>query len=133
MKKLFAAAAFLLLCGFTSVMAQGGGDRDPAAMKARMKERVKPQLIESTKVTDAEADKVIDIYFDAQQEQRKLRDLSEDERTKKGKEITDARDKKLKEIPLSDEKVKAVVSFYDEMRKKMMEGRGNRPAGGGGN
>lgn len=130
MKKLFAAAAFLLFCGFTSVMAQPPGGGDPAAMKARMKERVKPQLIENTKISDAEADKVIDIYFDAQQEQRKLRDLPEDERTKKAKEITDARDKKLKEIPLSDEKVKAVVSFYDEMRKKMMENRGgNRPAG----
>ena len=123
----------VLFCGATSAIAQPPGGGDPAARKAMMKERVKPQLIESTKITDAEADKVIDIYYDAQQEQRKLRDLSEDERKIKGKEVADARDKKLKEIPLTDEKVKAVNAFYEEMRKKMMERGGGRPNGGGGN
>lgn len=132
MKKLFAVLTLVFFCGFTSVIAQPPSGGDPAAMKERMKERVKPQLIESAKITDAEADKVIDIYFDAQQEQRKLRDLGEDERKAKGKEIADARDKKLKAIPLSDEKVKAVNSFYEEMMKRRMQGGGgNRPAPAG--
>lgn len=129
MKKLLSLLTLVLVLGSKSAIAQPPGGGDPETMKARMKERVKPQLIESTKITDAEADKVIDIYFEAQQEQRKLRELGEEERAKKGKEIAEARDKKLKAIPLSDEKIKAVNTFYDEMRKKMMEQRGGRPGG----
>jgi Spy/CpxP family protein refolding chaperone len=141
MKKLFTAAAFLLLCGFTSVMAQppGGGGRgmDPATMKERAKERIKPQLIEKVKLTDAQADKVVDIYVDAQIESSKIRRdeaLSQEDKDKKSKEINAGRDKKLKEIPLTDDQLKAVATFYEELRNQRMQGGGgNRPAGGGGN
>jgi hypothetical protein len=44
------------------------------------------------------------------------------------KEINDARDKKVKEIPLTDDQANAVKAFYDEQRKKMQE-RGGKGGG----
>ena len=112
-----------------SLQAQPPGGGDPEAMKARMKERVKPLLIQQVGVSDAEADKILEINFDFQMKTRELRmdqALSDDDRNKKMKELNDNRDKKVKEIPLSDEKVKAVNTFYEEMRKKQQEARGHR-------
>ena len=128
MKKLFSLFVATMALLF-SLQAQPPGGRDPEAMKARMKERVKPLLIQQVGVSDAEADKILEINFDFQTKTRELRmdqALSEDDRKKKMKELNDNRDKKVKEIPLSDEKVKAVNTFYEEMRKKQQEARGNR-------
>jgi hypothetical protein len=128
MKKMF---AFLL--GFTalvfSLQAQppGGGNMDE--MRARMKERIKPLLITQASISDAEADKVIDIYFQSQMETRKLRmdqSMSEEDKTKKTKTIKEDADKQLKAIPLSDEKIVMVNAFFEEVRKRQQEMRGNR-------
>jgi len=128
MKKLFSLFVATMALLF-SLQAQPPGGGDPDAMKARMKERVKPLLIQQVGVSDAEADKILEINFDFQMKTRELRmdqALSDDDRKKKMKELNDNRDKKVKEIPLSDEKVKAVNTFYEEMRKKQQEARGNR-------
>jgi hypothetical protein len=128
MKKLFSLFVASMALLF-SLQAQPPGGGDPEAMKARMKERVKPLLIQQVGVSDAEADKILEINFDFQTKTRELRmdqALSDDDRKKKMKELNDNRDKKVKEIPLSDEKVKAVNTFYEEMRKKQQEARGNR-------
>jgi phage I-like protein len=128
MKKLFSLFVATMALLF-SLQAQPPGGGDPEAMKARMKERVKPLLIQQVGVSDAEADKILEINFDFQMKTRELRmdqALSEDDRNKKMKELSDNRDKKVKEIPLSDEKVKAVNTFYEEMRKRQQEARGNR-------
>jgi hypothetical protein len=128
MKKLFSLFVATMALLF-SLQAQPPGGGDPEAMKARMKERVKPLLIQQVGVSDAEADKILEINFDFQMKTRELRmdqALSEDDRKKKMKELNDNRDKKVKEIPLSDEKVKAVNTFYEEMRKRQQEARGNR-------
>lgn len=135
MKKVIALLSFITIATFSIAQPPGGGGgrMDPAERKARMKEMIKPQLIEQAKVTDAQADKVIDIYFDAQMEAGKLRrdeSLSDDDKKAKVKTINDARDKKIKEIPLTDEQAKAVAAFYEEQRKKMQD---RRPQGGGGN
>jgi hypothetical protein len=112
-------------------MAQGGGgfgggqQMDPAQMLEMMKQRIKPQLMEKTKLSDAEADKVLEIQLWAQSQGRGLRDLSEEERAAKQKETADERKKKLKAIPLTDDQMKAVDDFYEEMRR-------NRPQRGGG-
>lgn len=129
MKKIIALFSFVIIaaCSF----AQGFGG-DPATMKERTKERIKAPLIEQTKITDAQADKVIDIYFDAQLESMKLRrddSMDGDAKKAKMKEINDARDKKVKEIPLTDDQANAVKAFYDEQRKKMQE-RGGQKGGG---
>jgi len=105
----------------------GGGGRppmDPAQMLEMMKQRVKPQLIEKTKITDAQADKVLEIQVASQSAMRGMRELSEDARAAKMKEIKNENDKKFKSIPLTDDQIKAVNDFYEEMRKNRMQ-RGN--------
>lgn len=130
MKKFWMLTLLVAALGITTVHAQGGGgsNGDPAAMMARMKERLKPQLIEKVKLTDAQADKVVEINFETQRQRRELRELGEDERKKKSDELNAERDKKLAAIPLTAEQVKGVNDFFEEMRRNMPQ-RG----GGGGN
>jgi Spy/CpxP family protein refolding chaperone len=131
MKKLL-----VLVAVFTTVLLsnanaqQGNGNFDPAQMAQRYKERVKPQLIEKVKLTDAQAEKVCDIQLASRQQMRGLRDLSEDDRKKKIEEIQADNNKQYKAIPLTDDQIKAVNDFMDEMRKQMQQQRQN---GGGGN
>ena len=112
----------------TEAQAQGGGD--PAARMQQMKERIKPQLVEKTKLTEEQADKVIEIRFDFQRQAREARNdqsLNDEQRTKKMTDLQAARDKKLAEIPLTADQVKAVNGFFDEMRQQ----GGNRGGGNG--
>jgi Spy/CpxP family protein refolding chaperone len=129
MKKLILVFALFLTVFSINAQAQGGGD--PAAAAQRFKDRVKPQLIEKTKLTDAQADKVIDINFNARSQMRGLRDLSDDDRKKKMAEIQEGINKEYKGIPLTEDQIKAVNDFFDEMRKNMQQQRQN--GGGGGN
>lgn len=132
MKKLLVAVAVFTTMLITNANAQGGngnGNFDPVAMKARYTERVKPLLMEKTKLTDGQADKVIDINFEARGKMRGMRDLSEDERKKKMDDIQADINKQYKDIPLTDDQIKAVNDFFDEMRKQMQQQRQN----GGGN
>jgi hypothetical protein len=133
MKKIIALLTIVGCIAATGAMAQGGGgfgggggqQMDPAQMLEMMKQRMKPQLIEKTKLSDAEADKVLEIQLWAQAQNRGLRDLSDDERAAKQKETAEERKKKMKAIPLTDDQIKAVDDFYEEMRR-------NRPQRGGG-
>ena len=128
MKKIIALLTIVGCIAATNVMAQGGGggqQMDPAQMLEMMKQRIKPQLIEKTKLSDSEADKVLEVQLWAQSQGRGLRDLSEEERAAKQKETADERKKKLKAIPLTDDQIKAVDDFYEETRR-------NRPQRGGG-
>jgi putative cell wall-binding protein len=128
MKKYF-LTMIALFAMFVSVLAQPPGGGDPDAMKARMKERVKPMLIEKTSISDQEAEKVMDIYFDFQMKTRPIRmdqSMSEEDKSKKI-EATDARDKSFKEIPLTDEKIKSVSDFFEELRKQMQNRGGGQP------
>lgn len=123
MKKLIGLLAVVLIS--TAVMAQGGPQMDPAQALEMMKQRIKPQMIEKTKLTDAQADKVLEVQLWAQMQNRGLRDLSEEDRNKKMKETNEEREKKLKAIPLTDDQIKAVNDFYEELRKaRMASGRG---------
>lgn len=131
MKKTLALLALVLICSFNTLLAQppaggGGGQMDPARMLEMMKERIKPQLIEKTKLSDAQADKVLEIQVASQGQMRGFRDLSDEERATKMKEMNEARAKKYKEIPLTDDQIKSVTDFFEELRKN----RGARPGGG---
>lgn len=128
MKKLFSFIVAITAL-FFSLQAQPPGGGDPEAMKARMKERVKPLLLQQVGVTDAEAEKILESNFTFQMKTREIRmdqSLSEDDRKKKMKDAKDELEKQLKAIPLSEEKIKGVDAFYEEMRKKQQEARGNR-------
>jgi hypothetical protein len=134
MKKLFFLVVLFTMVYSTKVDAQQNGDRDPAAMMQRMKERIKPSLIEKTKLTDAQADKVIEINFSNQRKRRDIRmdqTLTDEERTKKNAELLEAQNASLKAIPLTDDQVKDVNTFFEEMRKEQMQRRQN--SGNGGN
>jgi hypothetical protein len=128
MKKIIALLTIVGCIAATNLMAQGGGggqQMDPAQMLEMMKQRIKPQLMEKTKLSDSEADKVLEVQLWAQAQNRGLRDLSEEERTAKRKETADERKKKLKAVPLTEDQIKAVDDFYEEMTR-------NRPQRGGG-
>jgi Spy/CpxP family protein refolding chaperone len=128
MKKILLLAVLFTALVSGTVSAQGGGPGgDPAVMKARMKERVKPQLLEKTKLTDEQAEKVLDINFDASRQRRELRNdtnLTDDDRKKKTAAIEEETTKKYKAIPLTDEQVKSVNDFFEEMRKNMPQRQG---------
>jgi Spy/CpxP family protein refolding chaperone len=133
MKKLLVLVALFTTVYATDAQAQQQGGGDPSAMMTRMKERMKPELIEKTKITDAQADKVIEINFGSMQQMRGLRDLSETDRAKKLEEIQAENTKKYKAIPLTDDQVKAVNDYLAERRKnRMQNGGGNRNGGSNG-
>jgi hypothetical protein len=120
MKKLVLLLTLFAGLAVTNANAQGGGD--PAAREARMKE-MKTQLVEKAKITEAEADKVIEINNASREQRMALRDLNEADRAKKMEEINADLAKKYKAIPLTDEQVKAVTEY-------MATRRGPRPPGG---
>jgi len=124
MKKFLFIIAFMTTLGVMNASAQQGGG-DPAAMLARMKERVKPQLIEKAKLTDVQADKVIEINFESRQQLRGFKDLSEEDRKKKMDEVKAENNKKYKAIPLTDDQVKSVDEFFEDQRKNMQKQRSN--------
>lgn len=131
MKKLLVLVAVFTTVLVSNVNAQqGNGNFDPAQMAQRYKERVKPQLVEKVKLTDAQAEKVCDIQLASRQQMRGMRDMSQEDRKKKMDEIQAENDKQYKAIPLTDDQIKAVNDFFDEMRKQMQQQRQN---GGGGN
>jgi hypothetical protein len=133
MKKLFFLIVLFTTVYTTKVVAQQNGDRDPAAMMQKMKDRIKPSLIEKTKLTDAQADKVIEINFSNQRKRRDIRmdqTLTDEERTKKNAELQESQNAALKAIPLTDDQVKDVNSFFEEMRKEQMQRRHGSDNGG---
>ncbi|HEY0680497.1 MAG TPA: hypothetical protein VGD17_19580 [Chitinophagaceae bacterium] len=106
----------------TTINAQTGGD--PAAMLQQMKDKVKPQMVEKTGLTEAQADKVIELNFEMRMAMSALRDLSEADRAKKIAELKAAKEKKFSEF-LTAEQIKSVYAFYQEMGKNMPKKGGN--------
>jgi DNA uptake protein ComE-like DNA-binding protein len=113
MKKLVLLLTLVAGLFLANANAQGG---DPAAREARMKE-MKAQLIEKAKLSEAQADKVLEINTASREQMRGLRDLSEGDRAKKMEEIQADLSKKFKAIPLTDEQVKAVNDYMAERRR----------------
>jgi len=113
-KLLFLTVIFSAIFAITS-HAQAASD--PAAMLQQLKERVKPQMTQQTGLTDAQAEKVIEINFELRQSMAGYRDLSEADRAKKVAELKVTREKKYAEIPLTAEQIKAVNAFYENMGK----------------
>lgn len=124
MKKLL-----ILVAVFTTVLVFNanaqGGNFDTAAMKARYLERTKPALIEKTKLTDAQAGKVLEINWQSRSKMRGMRNMSEDDRKKLMDDLQTDRNKQYKDIPLTDDQIKAVNDFFDEQRKLMQQQRQN--------
>ncbi|HEV7620232.1 MAG TPA: hypothetical protein VGO09_00790 [Flavisolibacter sp.] len=131
MKKLFVLFSLFTLLAIYKAEAQQQSGGDQAAMMQRYKDRVKPQLIEKTKITDAQADKVIEIMMNARPQMRGLKDLGEDDRKKKMEEIQAGITKEYKAIPLTEDQIKDVNSFFEEQRKMMQQRPQNSNKAGG--
>lgn len=128
MKKLFFLATFFLAI-LSTASAQGGPGGMTPEQRAERQKQMKADLVASAKITEAEADKVLQIQSDSRSSLRGLRDLTPEERQKKLTEVRAENSKKFKAIPLTDDQVKAVDAFFDEQMKRMM----NRGSGNGGN
>lgn len=85
---------------------------DPATMLQQMKERIVPGMVEKTGLTEAQANKVVEINFELRQSMAGFRDLNEADRAKKVAEMKVTREKRYAEIPLTAEQIKAVNDFY---------------------
>lgn len=125
MKKFLMIAALFTVVGATQVNAQGGQQQDPAARMEKMKERMKPELIEKAHITDAQADKVLEISMDYRQKMRGLRELPDNERKPKYEQLMVEQSKAFKAIPLTDEQLVAVNTYFSELRQKMNHGPQN--------
>lgn len=130
MKKILVLCVFMVSVFAISANAQGGGQGDTAGRAQRMqqmKERTKPGLMEAAKITDAEANQVLDIYYASRGNMRGLRDLSEEDRKKKMDEMQAETDKKFKAIPLTDEKIKLINDYMTtQMRNRGQGGQGGQ-------
>ena len=97
-----------------------------AEQKANMikeaKEKQIPMLVEKAGLTDAQAEKVIEINFETRfGAATALQGLNDADRTAKLAEIKVAKEKKYSEIPLTAEQIKAVYAAYEDMGKNMQK------------
>ena len=93
---------------------QQAKETDPATLLQQTKQKVRPLMVEKTGLTEAQADKVIEILFEMRQAAAGLRDLNEADRSKKLAELKAIKDKKFSEL-LTPEQIAAVKTFYEEM------------------
>ena len=122
MKKILFLTLILGALTSTATYAQAG---DPPSLLQQMKEKQKPGLIEKVGLTDAQADKVIEINYEIRmQTPRDLKDMDEADRSKKIAELKALKEKKLSEV-LTPEQIKAMNAYYEDMRKNMPQKSGN--------
>jgi Spy/CpxP family protein refolding chaperone len=129
MKKiLFLTLVFGALFSATS-NAQVGGDQSaklqkqnqkanhgPAPTLQEMKDRIKPQMVAKTGLTEAQVEKVIELNYEMRVAASGLTGLSEADRSAKIAELKAAKEKKMSEL-LTPEQLLAVKNFYQEMGK----------------
>jgi ABC-type transporter MlaC component len=132
MKKLIVLAALFTTVYATNVNAQqvnSGAQQGSSEATAAMNERVKQTkalLVEKAKITEEQADKIMQINMDARKSLGDLRELSDEDRKAKIAAMEADRDKKYKEV-LTEEQVIAVKNAFAEMKKQSQATRpGNR-------
>jgi hypothetical protein len=97
-----------------------------ATMIKEAKEKQIPMLVEKAGLTDAQAEKVIEINFETRfGAATALQGLNETDRTAKLAEIKAAKEKKYSEIPLTPEQIKAMYAAYEDWGKSMQKKQGN--------
>ena len=97
-----------------------------ATMLKEAKEKQIPMLVEKAGITDAQAERVIEINYEIRfQAASALQGLNDADRTAKLAEIKAAKEKKYSEIPLTPEQIKAVYAAYEDWGKSMQKKQGN--------
>jgi uncharacterized protein YpuA (DUF1002 family) len=79
-------------------------------------------LVEKAKITDEQAEKVMQANMEVRKSLGDMSKLSDEERKAKIAGLTEERIKRYKEIPLTDEQIQAVNDAFADM-KKQAEGR----------
>ena len=93
-----------------------------ATMLKEAKEKQIPMLVEKAGLTDAQAEKVIDINFEIRfGAATALRGLNDADRAAKLAEMKATKEKKYSEIPLTPEQIKAVYAAYEDWGKSMQK------------
>jgi len=101
-----------------------------AEQKANMikeaKEKQIPMLVEKAGLTNAQAEKLIEINFEMRfGAAAALQGLNDADRTAKLAEMKATKEKKYSEIPLTPEQIKAVYAAYEDWGKSMQKKQGN--------
>ena len=123
MKKLLFLTLILGALVSTTTYAQPAGD--PATILQQMKEKQTPGLVEKVGLTQAQAEKVIELNYEMRMKaSTELKDLNEADRATKMAELQAAKEKKFSEF-LTPEQIKALNAYYEEMRKNMPKKEGN--------
>ena len=125
MKKLFFLSILFSALSFSSAYAQPAppaqGSKPPvdqAAMLQQMKEKFKAPMVAKTGLTEAQADRVIEINLEIRmQAAAELQGLNDADRSKKLAEIKAEKEKRYAAIPLTAEQIKSVYAFYEDMGK----------------
>ena len=121
MKKVFVLLVILLGASGSALMAQGGGNMDPAAMRERQLQQLKASDL---KLTDAQADSVVSINMESRQQMRGFRDLSDDQRAAKMKEMNEMRLKRWTSALKDEALAKRVAEYYEKQRAARANGGG---------
>ena len=97
-----------------------------ATMIKEAKEKQIPMLVEKAGLTDAQAERVIEINFETRYgAATALQGLNDADRTAKLAEMKATKEKKYSEIPLTPEQIKAVYTAYEDWGKSMQKKQGN--------
>ena len=122
MKKILLLTLILGVFVSTNASAQAG---DPPSVLQQMKEKQKPGLIEKVGLTDAQAEKVIELNYEMRMKaSTELKDLNEADRSKKMAELKAEKEKKFAEF-LTPEQIKAMHAYYAEMGKNRQQKSGS--------
>jgi Spy/CpxP family protein refolding chaperone len=114
-----------LFAAILSITSNAQPSADPPTVLQQMKEQQKPGLVQKAGLTEAQAEKIIEINYETRmQAGRELEGLNEADRTKKLAEIKAAKEKKYSEV-LTPEQIKAVKAYYEEMAKNNQRKAGN--------
>ncbi len=114
----------LIFCAIMSTATYAQPAGDPPSQLQQMKDKIRPQMVEKTGLTDAQADKIIELNYDMRMAMAAAKDLPEDERKVKFAELKAAKEKKMKEL-FTEEQLAAVKKFYEEQPKPTPPKTGN--------
>ena len=129
MKKILFLSFILGIAATTSVHAQPSQPSqqiaqnappaiDKAGMLQQMKDKFKMPMVQKTGLTEAQADRVIEINLEMRLAAgTALQGLSDADRSKKLAELKADKEKKFAAIPLSEEQIKSVYAFFEDMGK----------------
>jgi len=127
MKKLLFLAFMLSAVISTSVHAQLSQSElppqapapiDEAAMLKQMKEKFKMPMVEKTGLTEAQAERVIEINLEIRiQTANAIQGLNGADRSAKIAEFKAEKEKRYAAIPLTPEQIKSVYAFYEDFAK----------------